>query len=542
MKASTLTVADLLVTPPDGGTFTFAGDRVLLMDAVALGLLRQQLIDSLGFSGARAIFMRFGYGHGWRLAQAMRHTIQWDDESEWRRAGGRLHRLHGLVTFEPVSESQRASPPAFAESVWHDSYEAEQHLLHNGQATECVCWSLVGFASGYSSFVNERPIICVETSCRGKGDSVCRMVGRFKEDWPEAVQREYEFLEKNCLNEELQNLSSKLKRVDRKLQTHLKQLERITEDESGLVYRSDAMQTLVTQARRVAAVDSTVLLIGESGSGKERIAHFMHEHSPRQAGPFIAMNCAAIPESLLESELFGHARGSFTGATTDRPGLFEAAHQGTLMLDEIAEMPLPMQAKLLRVLQEREVRRIGENKNRRVDVRVIAATHRDLKTAVGEGRFREDLYYRLHVVELKVPALRDRDDDILPLAQIALVEAAARMKVPVEGLSAEASRLLTRYGWPGNVRELINAMERALILSSGRQIQPEDLPEEIVTRSKTVSVSAASTLADAEREFILQALRREDGNRHRAAKRLDIGPATLFRKIQQFKQAGYDVP
>ncbi len=539
MRARNLRLTDLFDFEPDGGVMTLAGERVLLMDAVAMGVLRATLVKAFGLTGTRSILTRFGYSHGYRLALAMKTAIPWDDDREWRVAGGRLHRLHGMVIFEPVQHST-PGPPPFAEAVWHESYEADQHLLHVGQADECVCWSLVGFASGYLSAAHGRTVYCREETCRGKGDPVCRMVGRFRDDWPAAEQSFFTFFESECLDEALQRLQVDLKRVDRRLAQ--KRRDRDADEAGGLVVRSEAMKTLVAQARRVAAVDTTVLLLGESGTGKERLSRLIHDASPRQAGPFVALNCAAVPEALLESELFGHARGAFTGATGGRAGLFEAAKGGTIVLDEVAELPLPMQAKLLRVLQEREVRRVGENKTRAIDVRILAATHRDLVAEVKAGRFREDLAFRLRVIELKVPPLRDRAEDILPLARRALLDAAARSRLPEKELSPEAARRLVEHRWPGNVRELLNAMERALVLSTGKRIEPGDLPDEVLRpRDEAARGGAPRTLADVEREAILSTLALERGSRARTASRLGIGQATLFRKLKQYQGEGHAV-
>jgi DNA-binding NtrC family response regulator len=542
-RANQLTLPDLLEFDPTGGVLTFAGERVVLMDAVALGLLRQQLVDSFGVSGARGILTRFGYSHGWRLAEAMQAAIEWDDEREWRVAGGRLHRLLGMVTFEPVGPKEQTTPTPFAEAVWPDSFEADQHLLHHGKADECVCWTLTGFASGYLSRVNGRTIYCLETACRGKGDPVCRMVGRYEEDWDAATRPFFAFYERDCLSEAMTELAASLKKVDRGLSARRRELERLSDDASGLVVRSEAMKTVVAQARRVAQVDATVLLNGESGSGKERIARLIHDSSRRQGGPFVAINCAAVPESLLESELFGHARGAFTGAVSDRPGLFESARGGTLLLDEVGELPLAMQAKLLRVLQEREVRRVGENRTRAIDVRLVAATHRELGAEVKAGRFREDLLFRLKVVALKVPPLRERAEDIIPLAKVALLEATTRAKLPPKELSAAVSRVLLEYRWPGNVRELFNAMERAAVLADRRTLQPADLPEELLAPMELPEpVGAGQTLAEVERAAILAALAAEHGNRAKTAQRLGIGQATLFRKLKQYQTEGFEVP
>jgi len=309
----------------------------------------------------------------------------------------------------------------------------------------------------------------------------------------------------------------------------------------GLVARSTEMQSLVELARRVAKVDSTVLITGESGTGKERIARMVHDASPRGGGPFVAINCGAITETLLESELFGHTRGSFTGAVHDRPGLFEAAAGGTLLLDEVGEVSPAMQVKLLRALQEREIRRVGENKSRAVDVRVIAATNRELAHSVTGGLFRQDLYYRLKVVELHLPPLRERRDDVLPLARELLARASMRMKRELLLLSPEVSDQLLRHDWPGNVRELENAMERAAALARGTRIELEDLPPELRQVTHTAPTTHPQTvqpLEEIERAYILAALELNGGNQTRTAAQLHIGSATLYRKLKRYGSLG----
>jgi DNA-binding NtrC family response regulator len=280
-----------------------------------------------------------------------------------------------------------------------------------------------------------------------------------------------------------------------------------------------------------------VLITGESGAGKERIARLVHEASTRAAGPFVAINCGAITETLLESELFGHARGSFTGATQDRPGLFEAANGGTLLLDEVGEVPAGTQVKLLRALQEREVRRVGENRIRPVDVRIIAATNRDLlRPPEGAVPFRQDLYYRLKVVELQVPPLRLRREDVLPLARALLLDACARLGRALSGLSSEAEDKLATYDWPGNVRELQNAMERAVALTRGDTVELEDLPDEVrrPPGAPAPILGRVKPLAAIEREHILAALAYNKGNHTHTADQLDIGSATLYRKLKSY--------
>jgi two-component system response regulator HydG len=266
----------------------------------------------------------------------------------------------------------------------------------------------------------------------------------------------------------------------------------------------------------------------------------VHEESARATGPFVAVNCGAITETLLESELFGHVRGAFTGAAQDRPGLFEAANSGTLLLDEIGEVSPGMQVKLLRALQEREIRRVGENKSRKVDVRVIASTHRNLADGVADGEFRQALYYRLKVVELRVPPLRSRREDILPLARVLLADAALRMKRRITGLTPEAADQLLRHEWPGNVRELENAMERAVALARGSRLQLEDLPDEI-RQSAPISVASGGRvrpLEAVEKDYILAALESNEGNQTHTARQLHMGSATLYRKLKSYGLTG----
>ena len=514
----------------------FAGERALLLDAVALGLLRRELIETLGAAGARAVLTRFGYAHGWRTAESLRTALPWDDENEWKHAGPRLHSLQGLVLAEAVVGA--AAEPDRIEAIWRDSYEAEQHLLHLGRSEEAVCWTLTGFASGYRSCVEGRQIFCLEDRCRGKGDAVCHVVARPREAWGEAIAPHLPFYQTACLDGALTRVATELKRLEKRLRARRRELGATVKaglDASGMVVQSPAMERVLDLARRVAQVDSTVLLTGESGVGQERVANLIHQESARAGGPFVAINCGAVPESLLESELFGHAKGAFTGAAQDRPGLFEAAQGGTLLLDEIGEVPSAMQVKLLRALQEREVRRVGENRNRAIDARVLAATNRDLAADVHAARFRQDLYYRLRVVEIRVPPLRERREDVLALARTFLADAARRTGRKATGFTPAAAQQLVRYAWPGNVRELENAVERAVVLARGSRIDVDDLPEEIGLALPGAAVAGEiRPLAQIERDYILSVLRTTGGNRARAAARLGIGAATLYRKLKAY--------
>jgi DNA-binding NtrC family response regulator len=310
--------------------------------------------------------------------------------------------------------------------------------------------------------------------------------------------------------------------------------ELVPHDDNELVSSSEAMREVFKRIGMAAGSDATVLVLGETGTGKELVARALHRASARAARPFVAVNCAAIPAELMESELFGHVKGAFTGATADRMGRFREADGGTLFLDEIGDMPLATQAKILRVLQEREITPVGGTRVLPVDVRIVAATHRDLPAAVAEGRFREDLWYRLQVVPLVLPPLRERLGDVLLLAEHFLRRiAGARPK----RLSAAAAQQLVAHRWPGNVRELRNAMDRAAILSHGDFIEPEHMGLQPSVASTGVDIAWDGTLVDAvaqvEREMVRRALTETAGNRAEAARRLGLSRQQLYRKLAE---------
>ena len=305
---------------------------------------------------------------------------------------------------------------------------------------------------------------------------------------------------------------------------------------AGPIAQSPAMTTVLDLVERVAPTDATLLIQGESGTGKELIAQAVHQASPRAPRPFVAVNCGAVPEALLESELFGHVRGAFTGAIASKLGLFEEAHGGTLFLDEVGEMPAALQVKLLRVLQSGEFRRLGATQALTTDVRVLAATNRDLVEMVRQGRFRDDLFYRLNVIRVVVPPLRERREDIPALAEHFLARSAGKLNRELR-LSAEAVERLLRYPWPGNVRELENAIERAAILARGATVSPDDLPPHVAAGLElgpSPALPRQITLAEAERIHILQTLERFGGNHSSAAEALGIGRTTLWRKLKEY--------
>ncbi|HET9529747.1 MAG TPA: sigma-54 dependent transcriptional regulator [Blastocatellia bacterium] len=306
-----------------------------------------------------------------------------------------------------------------------------------------------------------------------------------------------------------------------------------------IIGASRPMREMFDMIRRSARSASTVLITGESGTGKELVARALHDMSERK-GAFVPVNCAAIPAELMEAELFGHTGGAFTGARQARAGLFEAADGGTLFLDEVGEMPPAVQPKFLRALQEGAVRRVGADRERQVNVRVVAATNRDLEEDVRQGRFREDLFWRLNVIHLNVPSLRDRAFDIPLLAEHFIARASEAMGSPPLDVSREALALLTAYSWPGNVRELQNAIERAVALAQGAVLTPDDLPERVRTGGGASAIIARSrarrlTLKEVEREYILEVLREAGGNKTRAAEMLGLYRKTLYRKLDEFR-------
>ncbi len=337
--------------------------------------------------------------------------------------------------------------------------------------------------------------------------------------------------------------------AERALQRKVARLQREVEERYGLgnvIAKSQAMREVVALVQRIAASTASVLITGESGTGKELIARGIHYNSPRAGAAFVGVNLAAVPEGLIESELFGHKKGAFTDARADKNGLFVEADGGTIFLDEIGELALPLQAKLLRVLQEHEVRPLGATKNQRVDARVVAATNKNLDVMIKDGSFREDLYYRLNVIQLDLPPLRSRPEDIVPLAEHILGQLGARQQPPRRmRLAPEAQHLLLAYNWPGNVRELMNVLERGVALCQGELISDEDLPTHVREKRPADFLGAAvarrMTLAELEREFIERVLEDEAGNKTRAAQRLGLDRKTLYRKLDEYAKSAGDM-
>ncbi len=542
---------ELLDFHPERGLIRLHDQRVVILSAAALGLMRKELVDAVGHDGARRLFLRFGFADGYHDAVGLRDRSEWTSPLEGLRSGAALHRLEGIVRADIRRLEYDPATGRFEEEVeWWDSYVAEQHVHHFGKASTPVCWSLVGYASGYASACLGREIYFQERECAGQGEKRCLVVGKDFESWGEALPALRSDYQAADLREEMDRLREAVRRKRRDLAKREASLERREREldllrariarhakERHFVAGSGAMQSALELAGQVAPLDTTVLVYGESGTGKEFMVRLIHDQSPRASGPFVSVNCAALTETLLESELFGHVRGAFTGAVRDKAGLFEVAGGGTLFLVEIGEVAPTVQAKLLRALQEREIRRVGAERAIRVNVRVVAATNRELRAAVAAGTFREDLYFRLGAFVITVPPLRERREDIPALTHQFVRRAAARTRKEVDAVSADAMTALMRYHWPGNVRELEHAIERAVIVARGDRIRASDLPPEVAqnrSRSGHAAAGGLFDLEELERATIGRALARFKGNRRDAAKALGLSTVTLWRKMKRY--------
>ena len=468
------------------GRIWLAGQRMLLIHMAALGALRREFMGTIGREHTRRMLMRAGYASGERDAALARQVRGDASVLDMFAVGPQLHMLEGAVQVTPeVCEIDIAAGRFHGVFRWDHSWEVEAHMRDFGPQTEPVCWMLLGYASGYTSAFMGRPTLFKEVACAGCGDPSCRIEGRVLADWPDAESMAADYAADSMIVR-LEDLQAQVDTLRSTLQPA---------DELGeLIGHSKAFDAAARLLRKAAATQVTVLLTGETGVGKERFARALHAMSPRAGKPFVAVNCAALPAELIESELFGAEKGAFTGAGAARPGRFERADGGTLMLDELGELPLTAQAKLLRVLQQGEIERLGGTQTRKVDVRVVAATNVDLEAAVASGRFRSDLMYRLNVYPIRIPPLRERVDDIEPLAAHLLNRFGALHGKTVPGFTDRALTAMRGYPWPGNVRELENLIERGVILASpGEPVDVHELFPTLHERAP-VTVNAAGEL------------------------------------------------
>lgn len=534
----------------EDGKVWFNEQRMLLIHSAALGLLRKELIETLGVKRAAGFLMRFGYYSGLRDAD-MLHKIRPDFTTEDAfLAGPQLHTIKGMAKVVPTNLSFDLETGHFhGEFDWHDSYEAEVHLHEYGQSDIPICWTLLGYASGFSSYYMGRKIIYQETQCTGSGSEHCHIVGKPAEEWENQTELE-QALQPDPIIEELLALQQQV--------TNLKEIYHNHEYDDLLfnsVGNSEAFKSVCHLIAKASKTKVSVLLQGETGVGKEVVARGLHLSSDRKDQPFIAVNCACIPPDLIETELFGVEKGAYTGATHSREGKFERANQGTIFLDEVIELSPRAQASLLRVLQEGELERVGDNKLRTIDVRVVAATNEDLKSAVEKGRFRADLYYRLNVYPVQIPPLRERREDIPLLIEHFLEKYHALYHKRTLGVTDKALQALIHYKWPGNIRELENMIERGIILTENNQsIDLESFfpslaepthPLNIINAKGLLEKKEPATIDDhwidkqlddnfsideLERQLIQHAINKADGNVSQAARLLGLTrPALAYR-------------
>lgn len=442
---------------PEKGKIWLDQQRVILQTLPSIAANWREVIDTLGLEHARQLFMRAGFKSGQIDGELALKSRSDAPHIDMFLAGPQLHMLRGMSEIQPLTlELDLKTGHFYMESLSVESYEVEISLKQLGIQEQPVCWNLVGYASGFTSCIMGSDILFREVECRGSGDKRCKVIGKPANEWDHPEEYKI-FLSSDSLIETLYSLQSKLTN-----QTYTE-----TEDPifSTLIGRSKGFQKMCTLANKAADSKASVLLTGETGVGKELVAKGIHEKSNRSAGPFMALNCAAISPDLIEAELFGVEKGAYTGAIESRKGRFERADGGTIFLDEVVELSPRAQSSLLRVLQEKEFERVGDYKTRTVDVRLVAATNEDLETAVKEGRFRADLFYRLNVFPLFIPALRDRHDDIPLLAEHFIKKYEVQYGKQTLGLTDKAMNKLLSHTWPGNIRELENIIERGVILA-----------------------------------------------------------------------------
>ncbi len=537
-------IGECLFFSPGDGRIWLQDQRMVLLHTEALGSLRREMVDSLGLKQARGLFTRAGYVSGARDAQLVRK--QWPDADPLAAAiaGTRLHALEGMVKVELVHAAYDASTGSYeGEFIWHNASEDDEHIAAYGIGGSPACWMQVGYATGYVSSLFGSLVVFREVECRSMGDAHCRVQGKSAHQWDDITEdmrylNVHEFVDTAA--------------YDRPAPADLPATDATASD--AMVGASSAFNAACHQLSRVARTTATVLFTGESGVGKEKFASMLHKISPRKDQPFIAVNCAAIPETLIESELFGVERGAYTGASQSRPGRFERASGGTLFLDEIGTLSFVAQGKLLRALQEGEVERVGGTRSISVDVRLVAATNEALRQAVRNGTFREDLFFRLNVFPIHLPPLRERRDDIPLLMNHFLNHYRRKHGCDIRGFAQTAVRALLNYDFPGNIRELQNLIERAVIMAdadglidvhhlftSGETLRKDVMTLHLQTDSGTLNLASSSmasaaapvpsvatpSLETTERDMLRQAIAASRGNLSQAARLLNTSRAKL---------------
>ncbi|MGX9459908.1 sigma 54-interacting transcriptional regulator [Shewanella sp. A14] len=542
MKTSQLDLRELLAFKPHGGTMSFLGQRTYLTDMISHGMLRKELLKTVGQEAARTIITRSGFIRGWLLAEQIKRKMPevWS-EARQGKLGPMICSMFGFGEVLTSHRTDGLSGDPLVETYFIGAYEADQELRLNGQSTDVVCWEQVGFASGYVSNVQQRTVYFIEPECQAKGDCHCRLIGNYLEQWDDAtlpLLKYYNGINNDNIKAEVQDILNIEEYFPRNFNVDMDFDTKKSHIHSGYpIKNSYPMQKLIEMANNVAKVPTSILITGESGVGKEKLVDFIHRNSDKNDKPLMAINCGALTESLLDSELFGHVKGAFTGAENSKVGLIESANGGILFLDEVGELSPQMQTKLLRVIQEKQIRKVGDNVIKNVDIRIISATNKDLEAAVEAGDFRQDLYYRLNVIELKIPPLRNRGEDILPLARFFISDFNEKLGRQITGLNYKTADLLLNYDWPGNIRQLANTIERAVVLSPGPQIMPDDLPEEFQQHITKPSINnGIKSLNIIEKNYILSVLETLNNNKALTAKKLGMSLATLYRKLKEYDE------
>ncbi|MAT91781.1 MAG: sigma-54-dependent Fis family transcriptional regulator [Halioglobus sp.] len=537
-------IRDLLRFETEEGRIWLAEERMVLLRSSELRGLRRELIESLGMERAKGLLIRMGYIAGQQDAETARRLRPDASLFDVFSVGPQSHMLTGQVKVTPLQlEVDEGGSHFHGVFEWANSFEAEIFLTEYGVSYEPVCWAQIGYASGYTSEFFGSQILFREQGCMGCGEKVCRIEGRPAQQWDDSEEL-LRFYRPDRIADKLFALQSAVTALRENLTA-----EQSFGDMVGCSAKFLQVRELLAKA---AESQVTVLLLGETGVGKDMFAKALHEGSPRRDKPFVAVNCAAIPGDLIEAELFGVEKGAYTGADESRPGRFERAHGGTLFLDEVGELSPQAQGALLRVLQEKELERVGDTRTRKVDVRLVAATNENLDQAVSEGRFRADLLYRLNVYTVTVPPLRERIDDVPELVRHFVEKYCSIHGKQVRPPTDRAMAMLRSYHWPGNIRELGNMIERGIILAEPRgHIEAEHLfPQAAGPAGQEPAQGDASGLdeiarqvldqgmSQAELEKALQraALARCDGNITRAAELLGLSRATLDYRLK--KEAG----
>ena len=451
---------DLIRFEDESGYIWLGQQRMLLMHATAFGTLRSELIDAFGEEYAKGVLMRMGHTSAVSDAQLAQELRSESSIMDMFMVGPQLHALEGIVSVKPVSIDLNLKKKTFhGEFIWNNSFEAAEHIRLYGISNHPVCWQLQGYATGYTSSLVGSPIHYKEVECIGKGDAQCRIIGKPLDEWDDAdeLQKFYS----------LKSMATRLEHLQEEIEDLRIEKEEFSQPQS-IIADSAAIKDTLFLLKKAAGTNVTVLMLGETGVGKEIFSKALHKMGGRSQEPFIAVNCAALPNELIESELFGVEKGAYTGADKSRSGRFERAHGGTLFLDELGELSSEAQAKLLRVIQTGELERVGGTKIINVDVRLIAATNVDLMERVREGKFRADLYYRLNVFPITIPPLRERYSDIPGLVKKFIEKYNKRHGKNVIGITDETLQHFMGYDWPGNIRELENIMERGVILANNQ--------------------------------------------------------------------------